>query len=141
MDDCIFCKILRGEIEATFVHKGEKASAIMDLFPLNQGHVLVIPNDHSQWFSDIDPETVGEMFKLGQRVLKAIKKSDIKSDAANLFLSDGKIAGQEVMHSHLHIAPRFKEDGYRMGFSGGSPSERTREKLTETAEIIKQNLL
>ncbi|MFG1591942.1 HIT family protein [Halobacteriovorax sp. CON-3] len=140
MNNCIFCKILNGEADASFVYKSEKVTAFMDLNPINKGHVLVIPNEHHERFSTVNSDMVGEMFKVAQNILKAIEKSDIPCEGANLFLSDGEIAGQEVPHSHLHIAPRFTGDGHRMGFSGTDPDESSRDKLNETAKLIADKL-
>lgn len=140
MNNCIFCKILKGEADASFVYKSDKVTAFMDLNPINKGHVLVIPNEHHERFSYVNSDMVAEMFKVAQNILKAIEKSDIPCEGANLFLSDGEIAGQEVPHSHLHIAPRFTGDGHRMGFSGTDPDESSRDKLNETAKLIADKL-
>jgi histidine triad (HIT) family protein len=141
MENCIFCKILKNEVDASFVYKGDKVTAFMDLNPINKGHVLVIPNEHHVRFAKVDSEMVAEMFKVAQNILKAIEKSNIPCEGTNLFLSDGEIAGQEVPHSHLHIAPRFTGDGHRMGFSGTDADESSRDKLNETAKLIVDNLL
>ena len=137
---CIFCKILKGEASASFVFKNNVVSAFMDVNPINKGHVLVVPNQHHERFSDLESKVPAEMFSVAQRILKAIENSDIPSEGANLFLSDGTIAGQEVPHSHLHIAPRFKGDGHKMGFSGCDSNESQRSKLDETALMIKASL-
>lgn len=140
MSNCIFCKILKGEADASFVYKNDKVTAFMDLNPVNKGHVLVIPNEHNERFSTVNSDMVAEMFKVAQNILKAIEKSDIPCEGANLFLSDGEIAGQEVPHSHLHIAPRFTGDGHRMGFSGTDADESSRDKLNETTKLIADKL-
>ncbi|MFG1499552.1 HIT family protein [Halobacteriovorax sp. XZX-3] len=140
MSNCIFCEILKSEADASFVYKNDKVTAFMDLNPINKGHVLVIPNEHHERFSTVNSDMVGEMFNVAQNILKAIEKSDISCEGANLFLSDGEIAGQEVPHSHLHIAPRFTGDGHRMGFSGTDPDESSRDKLNETAKLIADKL-
>ncbi|MFG1481903.1 HIT family protein [Halobacteriovorax sp. HFRX-2_2] len=140
MNNCIFCKILKGEADASFVYKSDKVTTFMDLNPINKGHVLVIPNEHHERFSYVNSDMVAEMFKVAQNILKAIEKSDIPCEGANLFLSDGEIAGQEVPHSHLHIAPRYTGDGHRMGFSGTDPDESSRDKLNETAKLIADKL-
>ncbi len=134
---CIFCKILNKEIEASFVFRNTKVTAFMDLNPINKGHVLVIPNQHQARFSSVPNDITGEMFLVAQKILLAIEKSDIKCEGTNLFLSDGEVAGQEVPHTHLHIAPRFKGDGHRMGFSGSDADESSRSKLDATAKTIK----
>ncbi len=86
----------------------------------------------------MDAEIAAHLFKVGHKVLAAIELSEIKCEGANLFLSDGTIAGQEVMHSHLHIAPRFKGDGQRVGFSHSDPEQFPRKRLNEIAQKIKK---
>jgi histidine triad (HIT) family protein len=140
MSGCIFCKILKGEAETSFVLKNKRVSAFMDINPINKGHVLVVPNNHHERFSKVEEDVTGEMFSVAQKILRAIEKSNIKCEGANLFLSDGEIAGQEVPHSHLHIAPRFKGDGHRMGFSGTDTDEKERSKLEAVAESIRNQL-
>lgn len=136
--DCIFCKILKGEAEVSLVARNEYVTAFMDLNPIQEGHTPIIPNTHFQWFQEIEPIYLEEMFKMAQKVQTAILNSDIKCEGTNFFLSDGEVAGQEVMHSHLHICPRFKNDGQPMGFShGGGEFEWTRERLDESAEKIR----
>ena len=141
MSECVFCQIVSGELEGSFVYKGETVSAFMDVNPVNEGHVLVIPNIHCERFSSLDNELAGELFKVGQKVLKAKEDSNIKCEGANLFLSDGELAGQEVPHSHLHIAPRFKDDGHRMGFSHVDINSKERSKLEVAAKKVREGLI
>ena len=86
------------------------------------------------------PDDVAEMFKLAQASLIAIKKTTILCDGANIFLSDGAVAGQEVLHSHLHVAPRFKGDGQKVGFMNDDPDQENRFELDEFAKQISEFL-
>lgn len=140
MGKCIFCEIINGEAEASIIYKNDYVTAFMDLFPINNGHVLIVPNQHAKKFTDIGCDLVSEMFKVAQRILKAIEKSEIKCEGANLFLSDGEVAGQDVFHSHLHVVPRFTGDAHRMGFSNTDAIEKTRNKLDEMAKMICNSL-
>ena len=139
-DQCIFCKILKNELEASFVYKGKIVSAFLDINPVNEGHVLVVPNIHCERFTGLPLDTVREMFFISQKILKAIEESKIASEGANLFLSDGTVAGQEVPHSHLHIAPRFYGDKHKMGFSHTTISQINRKALSKTATEISDKL-
>lgn len=112
----------------------------MDLNPINQGHVLVVPNHHHGRVRTIDDDCLAEMFQLAKRILNAIENSEIQCEGANLFLSDGAVAGQEVPHSHLHIVPRFEGDGHRMGFSGVDSESLGRQQLDEVAAILFDHL-
>jgi histidine triad (HIT) family protein len=140
MEDCIFCKIITGEIAASKVFEDDRVLAFMDLHPINEGHVLVIPKKHSSKFSMVDESDAGRMFQVAQKILKSIEDSPITCEGANLYLSDGSIAGQDVFHSHLHITPRFSGDGYRMGFSGSTASQASRENLDRIAKLLRDTL-
>ena len=139
--DCIFCKILKGELEASFVYQDEICSAFMDIQPVNKGHILIVPKKHAELITEIDDETSAKMFTLAKRINIALRKSDIRLEGVNYFLADGEAAGQEVPHAHLHIFPRFKGDGFGLAFS---EDYRTvlpkRTELDIIAEKIKQLL-
>ena len=136
MKNCIFCKIINQESPASLVFEDNLCIAFLDINPISEGHVLVIPKQHSERFSEVENETVGHLFKVGQKILRAMERSEIKCEGANLFHSDGVVAGQEVMHSHLHIAPRFKNDGLIVGFSHSNSVEFPRNRLNEIAAKI-----
>lgn len=136
MSDCIFCKIISNKVEASFIYRGVNCSAFMDIHPMTPGHLLIVPNRHSERFVDVNPNDAAEMFKLAQDSLIAIKKTTILCDGANIFLSDGAVAGQEVLHSHLHVAPRFIGDGQKVGFMNDDPDQANRFELDEFAKQI-----
>jgi histidine triad (HIT) family protein len=140
MSNCVFCRILAGELDGSFVHRGQRVSAFLDINPITPGHVLIVPNDHVERFTGIDPVVAAEMMEMAQKVLRAITKTDLRCEGANIFLSDGEVAGQEVPHSHLHIAPRFRGDGQRMGFNHADPGQVKRATLNSIATKITQKL-
>lgn len=110
----IFEKIISGEFEGSFVHKDEHCVAFMDFNPINEGHILVVPIVAYNRLSDLPSELGGHLFKIAQKIVKAIESSDLKCEGTNIFLSDGEVAGQEVPHLHLHIVPRFLNDGIKI---------------------------
>ncbi len=116
MPKTVFEKIIDGEFEGSFVFKDEFCVAFMDLNPLNDGHVLVVPRQPVVRLTDLDSKIAAHIFVIAQKILQAIEKSEIKCDGANIFLSDGEIAGQEVPHLHLNVVPRFADDGLRVSF-------------------------
>jgi len=136
--DCIFCQIINGKSPASIIYEDEKVIAILDLFPLNRGHSLVIPKKHVEFIHELDDDTSGAMFNIGKKIGEAIRKSEINPDGINLHLSDGKAAGQEIPHSHLHIIPRFRGDG--SGFRFNNKSLAKREELNKLAESIQKKL-
>lgn len=130
---CVFCRIIKRELPASFIYEDNKAAAFLDIHPINEGHVLIVPKRHEAQFGNLTEDEAAYLFKIGRRVLKAIQESGIKCEGANLFLSDGPVAGQEVMHSHLHIAPRYKGDGQRVGFSHSDSEQYPRTRLDQIA--------
>jgi histidine triad (HIT) family protein len=140
MSKCVFCEIIYGALDASFVYEDETSVAFLDIHPITEGHVLIVPKKHCERFTHLDAETAAHLFKVGHRVLKAIEQSEIRCEGANLFLSDGIVAGQEVMHSHLHIAPRFKGDGQRVGFSHSDSEQFSRKRLNEIAQKIAKHI-
>lgn len=109
--NCIFCKIVAGEIPSTKIYEDELVYAFLDISPINPGHVLVIPKEHHESASTIPEAIAGRMFHVGARIGIALKRLDAY-DAYNLHLADGAAAGQVVMHAHLHVVPRGVEDHF-----------------------------
>lgn len=109
MEDCIFCKIVKGEIPAAKVYESVNFLAFLDISPCNKGHTLIIPKQHYVSLTEMeDGKEFGELqLKLAKAVMKATE-----AEGFNLLLNDGKAAGQEVMHAHLHIQPRFSSDEF-----------------------------
>ena len=105
--DCIFCKIVNGEIPAKIIDETEKSLAFLDAFPLTKGHSLVIPKNHYEKMQQIPPEENAEFFETVRRVLS---KVDNLTNATLVALHNGKDSGQEVPHVHIHLIPRSKED-------------------------------
>ena len=140
MSDCVFCNIIAGKSQATFVYQDDVVSAFMDLLPINSGHLLVIPNDHAVALKDLDPATGAHMWKVAQRAAAAIRDSDIKCEGVNLLLADGEAAGQEVFHTHLHVIPRYSGDQF--GFKRTPKADRlaSREELEEVGEVLRGKL-
>ena len=109
--NCLFCRIVAGEIPAAKVYEDDLVFAFLDIAPINKGHVLVIPKEHHESSSTIPEATAGRMFRVGSRIGVALRRK-FDYDAFNLHLADGTAAGQVVMHAHLHVVPRGVEDGF-----------------------------
>ena len=136
----IFTKILQGQVPASFVYQDEKVSAFMDIQPINPGHVLVIPNQEVAFLSDLDEETGTHLFRIGHRIAKALRQSNLQCEGVNLFLADGQAAKQDVFHVHLHVIPRFRGDGWRWELAQNYSKLAKREELEQTAAVIKSAL-
>ncbi len=134
MDDCIFCRIIRGEIPSFKVYEDEKVLAFEDINPVSDGHTLLIPKKHSRDLWEIDKDSLIAIHAASKKVIKAIREALDPSGVAVLQLN-GRGAGQEVDHYHLHLIPRLK-NGPELPFSKGSLKQGDMEKIRETGEQI-----
>lgn len=105
--DCIFCKIVSGEIPVKFLAQTEHSVAFLDAFPLSKGHVLVIPKNHHEKIQDLSKEENHDLFLLVQKMLS---KVDTVYGSTLLAVHNGKDAGQEIPHIHVHLVPRNATD-------------------------------
>ena len=135
--DCVFCKLLSGELESSVVHRDDLCAAFMDIQPVNPGHVLVVPNRHAPSLADLNDDEGPRIFVVAQRVASALRKSGLKCDGVNFFLADGEAAGQEVFHTHLHVLPRFPNDGFGLRLPPGYSQRPERKELNEVAAKIR----
>ena len=109
MDNCIFCKIIAGEIPSAAIFEDEEFKAILDRFPGNIGHVLVLPKKHYSNIFDIDEDVAGRLFRLATKIAKNMKEV-LGFEAMNVVQNNGSLAGQTVHHFHLHLIPRYEND-------------------------------
>jgi histidine triad (HIT) family protein len=131
---------VNGEAPSSVVYSDEEVLAFMDIQPVNAGHVLIIPRKHSAMLSELNPETGAKMFKIAMHIAEGIRQSAIRCEGVNLFLADGEAAFQEVFHVHLHVIPRFNEDGFGLKFPSTYSSKPERNELNEIAEKIRNQL-
>ena len=141
METCVFCKIANGLSEASKIYEDEKVIAIMDIKPVNQGHILVIPKQHFKLVTELDDIMTARIFMVAKRLNQALKKSGIKCEAVTYLLADGESAKQEIPHVHLHIIPRFENDGFGLKYSKNRPKKPSRKELDESARDIKSSLI
>ncbi|MES3161189.1 MAG: HIT family protein [Halorubrum sp.] len=109
-DDCVFCSIVAGDIPARTVHETDDVLAFLDANPLAAGHTLVIPKRHAQHVGDLDDALASELFAVVTELTPRVQAA-VDADAANVGINDGAAAGQEVPHVHVHVIPRFEDDG------------------------------
>jgi histidine triad (HIT) family protein len=140
MNDCIFCQILSGKLPSSIVCQDDRCTALMDIQPVNTGHILVIPNEHAACLIDLNLEMGAHLFRLAHRVAIALQHSGIKCEGVNLFLADGEAAGQEVFHVHLHVFPRFRGDGFGLKFGPRYGARPERVELDASAQQIREAL-
>ncbi len=111
--DCIFCKIVRGELPSYKVYEDDATFAFLDIRPVNAGHTLVIPKKHSHNIFDIEPNDWAEVTETVRKVSIAIENG-LRADGVNLAMNNREHAGQVVFHPHVHVIPRFKGDGLKL---------------------------
>jgi len=137
---CVFCAIVRGTAQSSIVYADDAVVAFMDIQPVNEGHVLVVPRAHAAQLSELDGETGAHLFRVAMRLSEAIRKSGVRCEGLNCVLADGEAAGQEVFHVHLHLIPRFRGDGFGFRFGPEYGVQPDRARMDEVAAGICQAL-
>jgi histidine triad (HIT) family protein len=140
VEKCPFCNILTGDLEGTIIYRDDICTAIMDIQPINPGHLLVIPNQHLPDLASLPPEIGKHLFAIGQNLAAALRRSSVQCEGINLFLADGKAAMQDVFHVHLHVIPRFEGDGFGFTFSPRYAELPTRDELEDIGYYLKNAL-
>ena len=137
MSDCVFCKIVAGQIPSTKVHEDEHTLAFMDLGQVNPGHVLVAVKKHAANLFELDDTQAAAVARSCTRVAKAIRDAFAPA-GLSVYQANGKAAGQTVFHYHVHLLPRHEADGMELTWPVKNPP---REKLEAYAEEIKKRLI
>ena len=131
-NNCIFCKIANGEIPSRTVYENDMFRVILDNGPATEGHALVLPKDHYADLFEIPQETAAEAIKTAQTAAK-ILKDKLNADGLNIVQNNGETAGQTVHHFHIHVIPRYKNDGQRILWR---PNQPTAEELDGVLQKI-----
>lgn len=131
-DDCIFCKIANGEIPSKTLYEDELFRVILDLGPAAKGHALILPKDHYANLYELPDETAGKVMMLAKRMATQMTEK-LGCDGFNLVQNNGEVAGQTVFHFHMHLIPRYTDDGQKIGWK---PLEPTQEELEATQNQI-----
>ncbi len=132
--NCVFCEIISEHDERRFIYEDDLVYVIPTIRPVNTAHLMVIPKEHAVYMNELDDETAAHIMKIAGRTAEAIRKSKYKCEGINLFLADGEAAGQEVFHFHLHVFPRFKDDGW--GFKWDGTKNLIRKEIRELDEVV-----
>ncbi|MEK6940570.1 MAG: HIT family protein [Nanoarchaeota archaeon] len=111
MEDCIFCKIINGEVEHNKIYEDEHSFAFLDRTAINKGHTLVVPKTHVSTLLKLNDKERDAIFKTAQKIAGSFKEA-VGTDNFNISMNNGKFAGQVVFHAHVHVIPRFENDGY-----------------------------
>ena len=136
MSDCVFCKIVAGQIPSTKVHEDEYTLAFMDLGQVNPGHVLVAVKKHAANLFELDDMQAAAVARTSTRVAHAIRDAFAPA-GLSVYQANGKAAGQTVFHYHVHLLPRHEADGMELTWPVKNPP---REKLEQYAGSIRAKL-
>ena len=132
-DDCIFCKLANGIIPTNYIYEDDDFKVILDAGPATKGHALILPKEHYADIYELPSDLAGRAFILAKKIA-AHNTTVLKADGFNIVQNNGETAGQTVFHFHLHLIPRFKDDGQKIGWNPGKPTD---EELKETAALLK----
>lgn len=129
-DDCIFCKIGKGEIPSATIYENSEFRVFLDVAPANRGHALIIPKEHADNIFRLDGETAGKLFSLATVVARAIK-AETNCEGMNIVQNNGAVAGQTVNHFHLHLIPRNEGDDVSVGWKPGETENDAQQALAK----------
>jgi histidine triad (HIT) family protein len=130
--DCIFCKIVGGELPATRVAEDDRTVTFMDINPATRGHVLVVPREHTRDLLEIDPADLAAVAAAGQKIAQ-VMPDRLGADGVNLLNSCGRVAWQTVFHFHLHVIPRYNTDPLRLPWT---PEPGDRDEIAAAARDL-----
>lgn len=140
MSDCIFCKIVSGEIPSYTVYEDDVVKAFLDISQVTPGHTLVIPKKHVANLFEYDEDLAAAVFSRIPKIARAVKESNPDIKGMNVLNNNGEVAYQSVFHSHIHLVPRYTDhDDFKMTFKDNS-GEYNDEKYKEIQDAIIEHL-
>lgn len=130
--NCIFCKLANGDIPTRSIYEDDDFNVILDMSPATKGHALILPKEHAATIYEMEEEVLAKAMQLAK---KLIVQNTPKLGAAgyNLVQNNGECAGQTVSHFHLHLIPRYENDGQKIGWEPTSP---TAEELDQVKDLL-----
>lgn len=131
-DDCIFCKIIAGEIPSHTTYEDENCKVILDINAATKGHSIIIMKEHYDNFFELPEEKAVEVIKVAKKMAVQMNKN-LQSDGFNILQNNNEVAGQTVMHYHMHLIPRYRNDNQELTMKTTQPSQ---EELLEIKNII-----
>ncbi len=131
-DNCIFCKIVNGDIPSKMLYEDGEFKVILDLGPATKGHALILPKNHYRNLYELPDDMASKVMLLAKKMASQMTDK-LECDGFNLVQNNGEAAGQTVFHFHLHLIPRYNEDGQTLGWK---ELELTADELEEIKKII-----
>jgi histidine triad (HIT) family protein len=118
-NNCIFCRIIAGQIPSATIYEDEDFKVILDISPAAKGHAIILPKRHSDNLFELDDKSAAKALTVAKKVATAIKE-EFHCDGINMLQNNGEAAGQSVFHFHIHLIPRYTSDTVKMSWSQGS---------------------
>ena len=131
-DDCIFCKLANGVFPTRSIYEDETFNVILDLAPATKGHALILPKEHAANLYELPDETAAKAMVLAKKMAQKMTQK-LGCDGFNLVQNNGETAGQTVFHFHLHLIPRYENDGQKINWSLTEP---TGEELDQVKQLF-----
>ncbi|MGN0247668.1 MAG: HIT family protein [Lachnospiraceae bacterium] len=131
-DNCIFCKIANGDISSKAIYEDDLFKVILDLGPATRGHALILPKDHAKNLFELPDDTAKQILVLAKKLGNQMVEK-LNADGLNIIQNNGEAAGQTVNHFHLHLIPRYEDDGQHILWE---PKEVSQEELEEIQNTI-----
>ena len=133
-DDCIFCKLANGVIPTNSIYEDDTFKVILDAAPANEGHALILPKEHYDDVFSIDDGVLAKIMPLAKKIATKMQDS-LHCDGVNIIQNNKEAAGQTVMHYHLHIIPRFKNDNQKMLWVPREVSDETQKEMVKKLSL------
>ncbi|SRR5712691_12528016 len=135
-DQCVFCEIVHGTAPASFVYQDDTVVVFMDIQPITQGHMLVVPREHAVLMTDINETAAMRTFRVARR-LAAVARHTMGASGINIIVMDGEAAYQDVPHFHVHVIPRYPRDGFGLTFPDTYEKAPARAQLDAIAAALR----
>lgn len=135
---CLFCSIVQGVTDAAVVYRDDLCIVFMDASAINAGHMLVVPLCHAESLASASEQAVARMMVVARKLTSAIRRGFVTCEGVSLLLADGRAAGQELAHLHLHVLPRYTDDGFSYVVDRRGHSSSTMAKIEVVAESIRK---
>ena len=136
-DQCVFCDIVHGTAPASLVYEDDTVVVLMDIQPITQGHMLVVPREHAVLMTDLNETAAMRTFRVARR-LAAVARQTLGAGGVNIFVADGEVAFQDVPHFHVHVIPRYQNDGFGLTFPDSYGRPPARAQLDAIAAALRQ---
>ena len=135
MSDCIYCKIIAGEVPSYCIYEDDLFKVLLDIYPSTVGHTLIIPKEHAANIFELGERQAAALMPLAKKIAIALKNL-LNCDGMNILQNNGETAGQTINHYHMHLIPRYKDDGVIMEWAVQNPTPEDFKKILDNIKIL-----